>query len=234
MPTRPTGSSAWCAPDTSKKHEGISFVLFDMTSPGVEARPIKLISGSSPFCETFFDNVKVPKDQLVGKLNGGWDIAKRLLQYERQNISASGFGGGGGLSPVDAAKKEIGVDGEGRIADGDFRARLAAHSMDAHAFMLTVRRAEAESKQGSGPSAAVSIIKYAAAKMNQERTELLVEALGLQGLGWEGEGFTSEELAVPPRHAPRQGQLDRGRHQRGEPQRRRQAGSWPAGPPIVR
>jgi alkylation response protein AidB-like acyl-CoA dehydrogenase len=84
--------------DTSKKHEGISFVLFDMTSPGVEARPIKLISGSSPFCETFFDNVKVPKEQLVGKLNGGWDIAKRLLQYERQNISASGFGGGGGLS----------------------------------------------------------------------------------------------------------------------------------------
>lgn len=183
--------------DASKKHEGISFVLFDMTSPGVEARPIKLISGSSPFCETFFDNVKVPKDQLVGKLNGGWDIAKRLLQYERQNISASGFGGGGGLSPVEAAKKEIGVDSEGRIADGDFRARLAAHSMDAHAFMLTVRRAETESKQGSGPSAAVSIIKYAAAKMNQDRTELLVEALGLQGLGWQGEGFSAEELAAP-------------------------------------
>ncbi|PHY22270.1 acyl-CoA dehydrogenase [Caulobacter sp. BP25] len=183
--------------DTTKKHEGISFVLFDMTSPGVEARPIKLISGSSPFCETFFDNVKVPKEQLVGKLNGGWDIAKRLLQYERQNISASGFGGGGGLSPVEAAKAELGVDAEGRIADGDFRARLAAHSMDAHAFMLTVRRAEAESKQGSGPSAAVSIIKYAAAKMNQERTELLVEALGLQGLGWEGEGFSAEALAAP-------------------------------------
>ncbi|MES2034641.1 MAG: acyl-CoA dehydrogenase family protein, partial [Pseudomonadota bacterium] len=71
--------------DTSKKHEGISFVLFDMASEGVEARPIKLISGSSPFCETFFDNVKVPKNQLVGKLNGGWEIAKRLLQYERQN-----------------------------------------------------------------------------------------------------------------------------------------------------
>jgi len=74
--------------DTSKKHEGISFVLFDMTSEGVETRPIKLISGSSPFCETFFTDVKVPKDQLVGKLNGGWEIAKRLLQYERQNISA--------------------------------------------------------------------------------------------------------------------------------------------------
>ncbi|CAN7212732.1 acyl-CoA dehydrogenase family protein [Caulobacter sp. LjRoot300] len=183
--------------DTTKKHEGISFVLFDMASPGVEARPIKLISGSSPFCETFFDNVKVPKDQLVGKVNGGWDIAKRLLQYERQNISASGFGGGGGLDLVEAAKTEVGVDASGKLADGDLRARIAHHRMDAHAFMLTVRRAEAESKQGSGPSAAVSIIKYAAAKMNQERTELLVEALGLQGLGWEGEGFTQDELAAP-------------------------------------
>ncbi|AYV49192.1 acyl-CoA dehydrogenase [Caulobacter flavus] len=182
--------------DTSKKHEGISFVLFDMTSPGVEARPIKLISGSSPFCETFFDNVKVPKEQLVGKVNGGWEIAKRLLQYERQNISASGFGGGAGLDVVEAAKTHVGVDSEGRIADGDLRTRIAAHKMDAHAFLLTVRRAEAESKTGSGPSAAVSIIKYAAAKMNQERTELLVEALGLQGLGWEGEGFTADEIAA--------------------------------------
>jgi alkylation response protein AidB-like acyl-CoA dehydrogenase len=182
--------------DTTKKHEGISFVLFDMTSPGVEARPIKLISGSSPFCETFFDNVKVPKDQLVGKVNGGWDIAKRLLQYERQNISATGFGAGGGLDLVEAAKTAIGVDALGRLADGDLRARIAQHRMDAHAFMLTVRRAEAESKTGSGPSAAVSIIKYAAAKMNQERTELLVEALGLQGLGWEGEGFDKDELGA--------------------------------------
>ncbi len=182
--------------DTSKKHEGISFVLFDMTSPGVEARPIKLISGSSPFCETFFDNVKVPKEQLVGKVNGGWEIAKRLLQYERQNISASGFGGNAGLDVAEAAKTHVGVDSEGRIADGDLRTRIAAHKMDAHAFLLTVRRAEAESKTGSGPSAAVSIIKYAAAKMNQERTELLVEALGLQGLGWEGEGFTPDEIAA--------------------------------------
>jgi alkylation response protein AidB-like acyl-CoA dehydrogenase len=182
--------------DTGKKHEGISFVLFDMASPGVEARPIKLISGSSPFCETFFDNVKVPKDQLVGKVNGGWDIAKRLLQYERQNISASGFGAGGGLDLVDVAKTEVGVDPQGRLADGDLRGRIADHRMDAHAFTLTVRRAEQESKAGNGPSAAVSIIKYAAAKLNQERFELMVEAMGLQGLGWEGEGFTPEELAV--------------------------------------
>jgi alkylation response protein AidB-like acyl-CoA dehydrogenase len=179
--------------DTTKKHEGISFVLFDMTSPGVEARPIKLISGSSPFCETFFDNVKVPKDQLVGKLNGGWEIAKRLLQYERQNISASGFGGGAGLEVEDAAKQFVGVEA-GKLADADLRARIAAHKMDAKAFALTVRRAEAESKASKGPSAATSIIKYAAAKLNQDKCELMVEALGTQGLGWEGEGFDPEGL----------------------------------------
>ena len=178
------------------KHLGISFVLFDMTSPGVETRPIKLISGSSPFCETFFTDVKVPKEQLVGKLNGGWEIAKRLLQYERQNISAGGFGGAGGLDVVDAAKTYVGVDEKGRIEDADLRGRIASHKMDQQAFALTIRRAEAESKQGAGPSAATSIIKYAAAKLNQERTELLVESLGLQGLGWEGEGFSNEELGA--------------------------------------
>ena len=182
--------------DTSKKHEGISFVLFDMTSPGVETRPIKLISGSSPFCETFFTDVKVPKGQLVGKLNGGWEIAKRLLQYERQNISAGGFGGGGGIDMVEAAREHLGVDDQGRIADTDLRARIAAHKMDQHAFMLTVRRAEIEARASKGPSAATSIIKYAAAKLNQERTELTIEALGLQGLGWEGEGFKPGEIGA--------------------------------------
>jgi alkylation response protein AidB-like acyl-CoA dehydrogenase len=118
--------------DPNKKHEGISFVLFDMTWPGVEARPIKLISGSSPFCETFFTDVKVPKANLVGQLNGGWEIAKRLLQYERSNISASGFGslgGGGALELHEVAKHYAGED-EGRIADPDLRARVAAHQME--------------------------------------------------------------------------------------------------------
>lgn len=179
--------------DTSKKHEGISFVLFDMTTAGVETRPIKLISGSSPFCETFFTDVKVPKDQLVGRLNGGWEIAKRLLQYERQNISAGGFGGVAGSDIADVAKSYVGEDSAGRIEDPDLRARIASHKMDQHAFTLTIRRAEAESKTGNGPSAATSIIKYAAAKLNQERTELLVESMGLQGLGWEGPQFKPEE-----------------------------------------
>src|ERR1700760_2765883 len=179
--------------DTTKKHEGISFVLFDMTTPGVEARPIKLISGQSPFCETFFTDVKVPKNQMVGKLNGGWEIAKRLLQYERQNISSGGFGGGSGVELEDIAKEYVGTE-DGGIADADLRARITAHKMEQRAFTLTVRRIQEESKAAKGPSPAVSIIKYAAAKLNQDRTELLVEALGHQGLGWDGEGYKPEEI----------------------------------------
>jgi len=182
--------------DTSKKHEGISFVLFDMTWPGVEARPIKLISGSSPFCETFFTDVKVPKANLVGKLNGGWDIAKRLLQYERSNISSGGFGslGGGGALEVQEVAKVYAGEEEGRIADPDLRARVAAHHMEAKAFALTVRRVEQEARAGKGVGPAASIMKYAAAKLNQDRFELIVEAMGNRALGWEGEGFSDTEI----------------------------------------
>ena len=174
--------------DTTKKHEGISFVLFDMTTPGVEARPIKLISGESPFCETFFSDVKVPKAQMVGKLNGGWDIAKRLLQFERQNISAGGFGGAAGLEIEEVALAHTGSD-NGKLADADLRARISAHKMDAKAFSLTVRRVETEAKSGKGLGPAASILKYAAATLNQHKHELMLEAMGADGLGWDGEGF---------------------------------------------
>jgi alkylation response protein AidB-like acyl-CoA dehydrogenase len=186
--------------DTTKKHEGVSFLLIDMKTPGVEPKPIKLISGSSPFCETFFTDVKVPKENLVGRLNGGWDIAKRLLQYERQNISGGmGSGGGAGGAAGDLgqiAKRYIGVDEAGRLADTDLRERITKNRMDQAAFGLTVRRVEAESRASKGPSAATSIIKYAAASMAQERSELMVEAMGHQGLGWEGEGFTPAEITA--------------------------------------
>lgn len=178
--------------DTSKKHEGISFILFDMQSEGVEARPIKLISGSSPFCETFFSDVKVPKDQLVGEVNGGWKIAKRLLQFERSSISAGGFGGTGGsgiLGPEEYAKQHIGTDGDGRVADGDLRGRITDHKMYAKAFSLTVQRSTEQAKAGQEVGHTASILKYAAAKMNQDRHELLIEALGTEGLGWDGDGF---------------------------------------------
>ncbi|MCR9270667.1 MAG: acyl-CoA dehydrogenase family protein [Hyphomonadaceae bacterium] len=181
--------------DKTVKHEGISFLVFDMESEGVEARPIKLISGSSPFCETFFTDVKVPKDQLVGKLNGGWTIAKRLLQFERSSISAGGFGGTGGsgiLPPQEYAKQHVGVDETGRVSDGDLRARITDHLMYAKAFGLTVQRSTEQAKAGQEVGHTASIMKYAAAKMNQDKCELLVEALGTDGLGWSGDGFAED------------------------------------------
>jgi alkylation response protein AidB-like acyl-CoA dehydrogenase len=193
----------WCfclvRTDTSRKHEGISFLLIDMNDPGVEVRPIQLISGNSPFCETFFTDVKVPKENLVGPLNGGWSIAKRLLQHERSSLSGGGGGGaaaalfGGG--PLDQlAKKYVGEDEQGRIVDGELRTRITQHQMDAKAFMLTLMRAQAESKSNAGPSAATSIMKNAGSKVGQDRAELMLEIMGSQGLGWEGEDFTPAEL----------------------------------------
>jgi len=187
--------------DQTKKHEGISFLLIDMKAPGVEVRPIQLINGASPFCETFFTEVKVAKDQLFGPLNGGWTVAKRLLQFERDNISA-GLGGGniGAIvqpQPVqEAARDYVGVDETGRLADSDLRRRITEHLMEARAFQLTVRRAADEAKSAQGPSAATSIMKYAGAKIAQERNELTLEAMGHQGLGWTGEGFKESELAA--------------------------------------
>ena len=193
----------WCfclvRTDASKKHEGISFVLIDMASPGVETRPIQLMSGESPFCETFFTDVKIPKENLVGRVNGGWEIAKRLLQYERQNISA-GFGEGGGTAGGAAgdlavlAKHYAGDDAE--LSDSDLRKRITQNKMDFQALRQTINRSAAESRAGNGPSAATSIIKYAAAEFAKERSELMVEALGHQGLGWDGPGYETPEVAA--------------------------------------
>src|SRR6204780_1845930 len=132
--------------DSTVKQAGISFIVFDMNSPGVEVRPIRLISGASPFCETFFTDVAVPKDQLVGEINAGWEIAKRLLQHERSSISATGFGDAELPGPEECAKQHIGLDAQGRLVDADLRSRLADHLMFAEAFDLTVRRPTERSK----------------------------------------------------------------------------------------
>jgi alkylation response protein AidB-like acyl-CoA dehydrogenase len=195
----------WCfclvrTDPTAKKHEGISCLLINMRQPGVETRPIPLINGDSPFCETFFTDVKASKDDVIGPLNGGWTIAKRLLQFERDNISI-GLGAGALGSPAspaaveDYAKRYIGLDDDGRLADGDLRHRLVDHKMENQAFQLTLARAADEARSNQGPSNAASIMKYAGAKIAQDRAELIVEALGNHALGWEGDGFDSQELS---------------------------------------
>jgi alkylation response protein AidB-like acyl-CoA dehydrogenase len=195
----------WCfclvrTDPTAKKHEGISCLLIDMKDPGVETRPIRLINGDSPFCETFFTGVKARKDDIVGPLNGGWTIAKRLLQFEREAI-ATGLGGGTLTGPASAmgvedyARRYIGLDDQGRLADADYRARLVQHRMESQAFQLTLRRAADEAKSNQGPSNTAAIMKYAGAQIAQERAELILEALGHQGLGWDGGDFEDQELA---------------------------------------
>ncbi len=185
-----------------KKHEGISFLLIDMKAPGVEVRPILLINGTSPFCETFFTDVKVPKSQLFGPLNGGWTVAKRLMQFERSSIAGNLAGGGnfGGTvtlpTVAEAAKSYVGVDEKGRIADAEFRSRVTSHLMESKAFALTLQRQADNARASNGPDNTAAILKYAGAKVAQDRGELLVEAMGQQGLGWSGNGFSREELAA--------------------------------------
>ena len=178
------------------KHEGISFLLFDMASKGVSTTPIQLISGASPFCQTFFDDVVVPKDQLVGERGKGWTIAKRLLQHERQMIS--GIGGNSALSgssssPENLAKSYSG-EADGRIADPVLRDRVAQHRMNDHAFRLLMARAWEENKAGQESGHLTALFKYYGSEQNKRKFELMLETLGSQALGWEGEGFDQREL----------------------------------------
>ncbi|MAM94335.1 acyl-CoA dehydrogenase family protein [Parvibaculum sp.] len=185
--------------DPTKKHEGISFLLFDMMSPGVEARPITMISGASPFCETFFTDVKVPKKNLVGELNKGWTIAKRLLQHEREMISGMGLGGvgaGGGIGSLEQVAKDYFGETDGKIASPSLRDHITRQKMDSKAFALTMMRSAEEAKAGQGPGAASSIFKYYGTELNKRRYELLLELMGTQALGWEGDGFNDGEINV--------------------------------------
>lgn len=178
------------------KHEGISFLLFDMESPGVSTSPIGLISGSSPFCQTFFDNVKVPKDHLVGELNKGWTIAKRLLQHERQMISGIGgisALGGSGRNLEDVAREYAGEE-NGRIADADLRNTVVRHRMNDRAFQFTLQRAGDEAKAGRADGNLASIFKYYGTEQNKRKYELLLATMGSRAVGWEGAGFDGREL----------------------------------------
>ncbi len=188
------------------KHEGISFILFDLKSPGVTISPIELISGASEFCQVFFEDVRARADNLVGEKNRGWDIAKRLLQHERSMISGMGVGGGAARSG--GAKKRVAkqhrgladmavayVDVEdGRIVDDALRDAITQNEMDTICLTLTMKRAGEEAKAARGPGHTASMFKWYATELNKRRQEILVSALGTQALGWEGDAFAPHEL----------------------------------------
>jgi alkylation response protein AidB-like acyl-CoA dehydrogenase len=161
------------------KHRGISFMLIDMNSPGVTTRPIRLISGASPFCETFFDNVKVPKDQIVGSVNRGWDVAKYLLTHEREMISAGGalMGGGRALGAVLA-------ESAGR-EDPILRADAMRAEVDGLAFELTLERYKDQAEAGASVGDASAMLKYMGTELNKRKLELIMSAGGSAALTWE-------------------------------------------------
>lgn len=186
------------------KHDGISFLLVDMDQPGVTVKPIRLISGSSPFCETFFDNAIAQKDELVGQLNRGWTVGKRLLQHER-----SGQGGvTGGARPrrrsgpapkprnmlAETAKHYVGTDDQGHIAEPVARDKVIQFAMNSRSFQLTQQRAKEENTSGKTMGEATSIFKFYGATMGRDSADFRTALMGSNGYGWEGEGFERAEL----------------------------------------
>ena len=181
---------------TAPKHEGISFILFDMTTPGVDVKPILLISGYSPFCQTFFADVRAQRKNVIGGVNKGWTVAKRLLQYERTSIG----GMGGSVSHTnkwlgDYAKDYVGEQ-EGKIADPAMRDQVLDHRITDHAYGLTVRRVGEETKAGVAPTFMSSMFKYYGTEQNKDRLDLMMQMMGTQAMGWEGESFSGGELGT--------------------------------------
>ncbi len=190
------------------KHDGISFILFDLRQPGVTISPIQLISGASEFCQVFFEDVKAEARNLVGELNGGWTIAKRLLQHERQMLSGGMPGGedrpakkGKGAGPsaprsglAETARGYLGEEADGRLADPTLRERIAQQELDGLCFGLTLKRSGEQAKAGQGPGAATSMFKLYASEMNKRRSEIMMSVRGADGLGWEGDGFEPHDV----------------------------------------
>jgi len=181
-------------PDASK-HDGISFILFPMDQPGVEVSPLRLIDGSADFSQVFFDGARAKAKHVVGPVNGGWTVAKRLLQHERSTDGGSEGGITGAMKETlaDVVKREVGLEG-GVLADPAIRQRLAAQEMEARALSLTMRRAGEEARAGQVARDIGSLGKYRWADMVKNEQDIAMTALGSQGLGWEGPGFDDTHL----------------------------------------
>ena len=179
----------------ARKQDGITFLLLNMTSPGVSVKPIRLISGSSPFCETFLDNVRVPRSQVVGAVNGGWAMAKALLGHERTMI-ADIFKDRAPGNPLLALARRYIAGSESRIADPLLRDRITQADMDQACLDLTLKRSQDSMKAGHKPGPETSIFKYYGTETNMRRRELMVAIAGPQALGWEGPGFAEDELTL--------------------------------------
>ena len=174
----------------AKKQQGISFILLDMRSPGIRVRPIELISGKSDFCEVFFDDVRVPARNVVGEVNQGWGVAKRLLEHERAAMSRFSQGSAPTLDALAIASPYLAEAGP------VWRDRLSAVLMDQQAFTLTTRRLHEAALAGQDVFRLGCIMKLVQSEQESSKYELLHQLMGQRGLRMEGEGSTADEQAV--------------------------------------
>jgi len=177
------------------KHEGISFLLFPMKQEGVEVSPIRLIDGSEHFAQVFFNGAIAKASDVIGPVNGGWTVAKRLLQHERGVSNPEGRAAAvarKGL--VDLAREQIG-DRDGRLSDPSLRERIAQHELDSQAFGLTMRRAAEEARAGQSTRQIASMSKFYWSELGKREQDIAMQLLGSRGLGWSGEGFDASEIA---------------------------------------
>jgi alkylation response protein AidB-like acyl-CoA dehydrogenase len=186
--------------DESSKHNGITFILVDMKTPGIEVKPIKLISGHSMFCEVFFNDVVAEAQNVVGAVNQGWTVAKTLLNFERSGMGTGGGGAArrgtpGGNAIIALAKETVG-ESDGKLANPTLRDRLASLLIDELALALTVRRSAETQKATGAPGPEISMFKLCQSELGQRRDELMLRVRGTQALGWEGPGFSSDDLTL--------------------------------------
>ncbi|MYB38577.1 MAG: acyl-CoA dehydrogenase [Gammaproteobacteria bacterium] len=180
------------------KHLGISLVLVDMHQPGVVVRPIRLISGASPFNETLFEDAEANADDIVGGVDNGWTVGKRLLQFERSThagINTSGSQGGRDDDNRLAERMvaQVGLDGGGRMNHAGLRRRLIDCRVNDQAQRLTRQRV-IEETSARAPGFASSAVKLTGAVNTQMSQELLLDAMGLNGIGWSDEAFADDDL----------------------------------------
>jgi alkylation response protein AidB-like acyl-CoA dehydrogenase len=187
--------------DESNKHNGITFILVDMKTPGIEVKPIRLISGNSPFCETFLTDVVAEARNVVGAVNGGWTVAKTLLNFERSGMGTGSMGGprrGGQASGAKLIKlaKDSAGERDGKLADGELRERLAGVLLDEMALALTIQRSAESRKQSGAPGPEISMFKLYASELGHRRDELTMALRGSAALGWDGGEAGSEDAML--------------------------------------
>lgn len=180
----------------AKQQEGISFLLIDMDTPGIEVRPIVLLDGGAEVNEVFFDDVKVPVENLVGEENKGWTYAKYLLTHERTNIAGVGFAQAG-LSAVKRIAKAEMAGGKPLLENPLFAARLAQVEIDLMAMSTTNLRIISKAAAGTAPGVESSMLKVKGTIIRQEINDLARRAAGVYAMPFASEAVEGSNTAVP-------------------------------------